>query len=261
MHRSGLGRLLVSVLIAFNMAAGAFATAFSLAGKTAIVTGGSGAIGKAISRALAGSGATVVITGRRADALQKVAELVSEEVRLTCEGKGGVVVPITSDVTDEASVRGLFDEVASSHGPCDLLVNSAGIAKGGPLTETSVEDFSSVMNVNVVGPFICSKVAFTHMIPKGGGRIINVGSISSVSPRPNSAPYTTSKFAINGLTSSLALDGRKHNIAVGAIHPGNVISDLLSPEEIARRQVIESTIYFTGSMLLASSANSPSPRQ
>jgi|TARA_B100000524_G_scaffold346412_1_gene246546 NAD(P)-dependent dehydrogenase (short-subunit alcohol dehydrogenase family) len=98
------------------------------------------------------------------------------------------------------------------------------------------------MATNVSGAFLCAREAFRQMPPRGGGRIINVGSISAFSPRPDSAPYTTSKFAIDGLTRALALDGRELNIAVGVVHPGNVISELLSTEEVARREESEGFI-------------------
>ena len=99
------------------------------------------------------------------------------------------------------------------------------------------------MDVNVLGPFLCSREAFRHFRQLGaGGRIVNVASISSMSPRPGSCPYTTSKFALQGLSRSLALDGRPDSISVGCIHPGNVASDLLSPEEIARREESEGFI-------------------
>ena len=202
----------------------------------AIVTGGSGAIGRAIASRLASTGRQVVITGRSMDKLQAAAD------QLQSAAAGGRIIPIACDVTDEQSVEGMFAAVANDHGPCSLLVNSAGIMKGGPTETLSAQVFSEVLSVNVVGPFICAREAFKQMMQHGGGRIINIGSIASESPRPDSAPYTTSKFAISGLTRSLALDGRQHNIAVGAIHPGNVLSDLLSADEIARREQTEGFI-------------------
>ncbi|KAL1526216.1 hypothetical protein AB1Y20_014942 [Prymnesium parvum] len=208
-----------------------------VAGAVAIVTGGSGAIGRAISGSLALSDRTVVITGRRRDALEAAAESIVREARRPVR-----VIPMPCDVTDEEEVGRLFDRVASDHGPCGLLVNCAGIAIGGQTESLSSHDFSRVLAVNVLAPFICSKFAIRQMKARGGGRIINIGSISAESPRPDSAPYTTSKFALAGLTRSLALDGRQHNIAVGIIHPGNVISELLSPEEIERRRKTEGFI-------------------
>ena len=108
----------------------------------------------------------------------------------------------------------------------------------------------SVLGVNVIGAFLCSREVMKRMIQRNkmskndvvGGRIINIGSISATSPRPNSVAYTTSKFALQGLTQSLALDGRAHHIAVGIIHPGNVISELLSKEEIRTRSLTEGFI-------------------
>ena len=98
-------------------------------------------------------------------------------------------------------------------------------------------DFEKVMSVNVIGPFLCSREAVKRMkAGQAGGRIVNIGSLSAISPRPDSAPYTTSKFALLGLTQSLAVDCRAHNIAVGIIHPGNVISELLTEEMVKERE-------------------------
>jgi len=110
----------------------------------------------------------------------------------------------------------------------------------GATTELSASDFSRVLSVNVLGPFLCAREALKRM--KDGGRIINVGSISAYSPRPNGAAYTTTKFALQGLSRSLALDARQQSVAVGIIHPGNVRSELLSPEQIADREESEGFI-------------------
>lgn len=112
----------------------------------------------------------------------------------------------------------------------------------GPSVDLSAEDLGKVLSVNVVGPFLCAREAMKRMKTAGGGRIINIASISSMSPRPDGLTYTTSKFAIQGLSRSLALDCRPFNIAVGAIHPGNVVSELLSPEVIAEREASEGFI-------------------
>lgn len=114
-----------------------------------------------------------------------------------------------------------------------------GINAPGSIVDLSAADMERVLAVNVVGPFLCAREAMKRMQAAGGGRIINIASISSMSPRPNSSVYTTSKYAIQGLTRSLALDGRPFNVAVGAIHPGNVVSELLSPEEVAARSASE----------------------
>mmetsp|Transcript_22571 Transcript_22571/g.34502 ORF Transcript_22571/g.34502 Transcript_22571/m.34502 type:complete len:254 (-) Transcript_22571:1333-2094(-) len=210
-----------------------------LHGKTAIVTGGSGTIGKAIANALLVNGCSnVVLTGRN---LERLKQAQSDLGGASC-----VVIPC--DVSNESSALDLFLKVEQDYGGCDLLVNNAGISGNGvPTVELdSSDDFSKVLNVNVVGPFTCARLAMKSMVKKssggGGGRIINVGSIASYSPRPDAAAYTTSKFALRGLTESLSLDGRKHNIAVGMVHPGNVISGILSEEEVERRSATEGFI-------------------
>lgn len=226
--------------------------------KLALITGGSGTIGAAIARAFLAQNISVVLTGRRLSKLEEVRKGLLE--RRTSEREEGAtpssaavvatIHAISSDVSKEESVVSLFrqiDELQEGRGGgssgVDILVNNAGIsAAADSLEELTAGDMEKVFGVNVVGAFLCAREAFKRMKRgtddgggAGGGRIINVGSISAFSPRPNSAAYTTSKFAINGLSRSLALDGRAHGIAVGAIHPGNVVSDMLSPEEVERR--------------------------
>lgn len=154
----------------------------------------------------------------------------------TVDQGGGSVRGVSCDVTSESGVLELFGQCEG----LDLLVNCAGIAIGGPTAELSAEAFMGVLQVNVLGPFLCAREAFKRMA--SGGRIVNVGSISAQAPRPHSCPYTTSKFAIDGLTRSLALDGRPLGIAVGVVHPGNVRSAIMSPEEAARREQAEGFI-------------------
>lgn len=136
----------------------------------------------------------------------------------------------------------LFD----AHGPSapDLLVNNAGTNNADATADLSVEDFERVMRVNVTGPFLCAREVFRRSDSADGAavvgrRIVNVGSISAQSPRPDGLAYATSKYAMEGLTRSLALDGRERNVAVGVIHPGNVKSAMLSPEEVERREAAE----------------------
>lgn len=206
-----------------------------LFGKLALVTGGSGTIGKAIAKALASQGANVVIIGRNLDRLQQAAASIKTDVP-----SASPVKCIPCDVTVEENVVDLFKAIKSTHdnNGIDLLVNNAGTAVDGATVNLSAHDFERVMRVNVTGPFLCAREAMKQMIQRGnGGRIINIGSLSAISPRPHSAPYTTSKFALAGLSQSLALDGRPYNIAVGIIHPGNVESELLSEETIAERQL------------------------
>ena len=198
-----------------------------------MITGGSGTIGSAIAKSLVAGGVArkVFLTGR------SLAKLEQASARLGSTNKD-VVHCLPCDVTNERSVEDLFtaiDEQTGCH--VDLLINNAGINCFGATVDLSAHDFRRVMDTNVLGPFLCSREAMKRMIAAGtGGRIINIGSLSASSPRPDSAPYTTSKFALKGLTTSLALDGRAHNIAVGIIHPGNVESELLTEEVIAERQ-------------------------
>jgi NAD(P)-dependent dehydrogenase (short-subunit alcohol dehydrogenase family) len=163
------------------------------------------------------------------DKLERAAEAVRLEATESAD-----VRCVSSDVSVEDSVVALFDQI----GVCvDLLVNNAGTNVPGATVDLSARDFEYVMKVNVLGPFLCAREAMKRMMERGaGGRIINIGSISAIDPRPHSCPYTASKFALTGLTRSLALDARPHGIAVGLIHPGNVLSELLTPEMIASRQ-------------------------
>jgi NAD(P)-dependent dehydrogenase (short-subunit alcohol dehydrogenase family) len=212
-----------------------------LQNKTAIVTGGSGTIGKAIAKSLLKSGCNVFITGRNQQRLEAAASDLNKNSDDSTNY--GTVNTFSCDVLDEKGVEQLFDAVEKAHGGIDLLVNNAGTQVPGPTEDMSIENFDQVMRVNVTGPFVCSKVAIGRMRAQGkGGRIVNIGSLSASSPRPDSAPYTASKFALLGLSNSLSLDCRKYDIAVGIIHPGNVASDLLSPEEIARRGKAEGFI-------------------
>lgn len=187
----------------------------SLEGKAAIVTGGGTGIGKGIARAFAEEGCRVIIAARDLARLQHAAE----EFR----GIGGEAVPVQSDVTDESSVAALFRTAAERFGRLDILVNNAGIVAGGEIGDIPVDRWDAVMAVNLRGAFLCAREAFRIMKTQGGGRIINIGSISADRPRENSAPYTTSKHAITGLTRSIALDGRAYGISCGQLNPGNTL--------------------------------------
>jgi NAD(P)-dependent dehydrogenase (short-subunit alcohol dehydrogenase family) len=152
---------------------------------------------------------------------------------------------IPSDISKEDNVVGLFAQIDHylNGGIVDIVVNNAGINVAAATEDLSASDMEAVLGVNVVGAFLCAREAIKRMKKQrndtggggGGGRIINIGSISASSPRPNSAAYTTSKFALLGLTKSLALDCRSDGISVGIIHPGNVVSALLSEEDIEVR--------------------------
>jgi NAD(P)-dependent dehydrogenase (short-subunit alcohol dehydrogenase family) len=189
--------------------------------KTAIITGAGSGIGRATALALLGEGYSVVLAGRRAEAL---AETVSQT---GSNGPRALVVP--TDVTDPKSVGALFEATKKAFGRLDLLFNNAGTgAPAKPLEDLTVEEWRRVVDVNLTGAFLCTREAFRLMKDQDprGGRIINNGSLSAYAPRPNSAPYTATKHAITGLTRSAALDGRKYDIACGQIDIGNADTDM-----------------------------------
>src|SRR3954447_8452193 len=190
-------------------------------GKVAMVTGAGSGIGRATALALLEEGYSVVLAGRRREALERT---VAE-----AGPAGARALAVPADVSDPASVRALFDATKQAFGRLDLLFNNAGTgAPAIPLEELTSEQWRSVVDVNLTGAFLCTQAAFRLMKDQDprGGRIINNGSISAHSPRPNSAPYTATKHAITGLTRSTALDGRKYDIACGQIDIGNAGTDM-----------------------------------
>jgi NAD(P)-dependent dehydrogenase (short-subunit alcohol dehydrogenase family) len=188
-------------------------------GKIALVTGAGSGIGRATALALIAEDYSVVLAGRRSDALQETAALA---------GSNRVLV-VPTDVSDPAAVQSLFDLIHTTFGRLDLLFNNAGAgAPAIPLEDVSFDQWRHVIDVNLTGAFLCTQAAFRLMkaqTPRGG-RIINNGSISAHTPRPNSAPYTAAKHAITGLTKSTALDGRQHDIACGQIDIGNAGTEM-----------------------------------
>jgi NAD(P)-dependent dehydrogenase (short-subunit alcohol dehydrogenase family) len=189
--------------------------------KVAIVTGAGTGIGKAAAIALLQDGYRVTLAGRRKDRLEQA---VSEAGKA---GAGALIVP--TDVGDPQAVRTLFARTKEAFGRLDLLFNNAGVgAPGVPLEDLTYEQWKSVVDINLTGSFLCTQEAFKIMKDQDprGGRIINNGSISAHAPRPNSAPYTSTKHAITGLTKATSLDGRKYDIACGQIDIGNALTDL-----------------------------------
>jgi NAD(P)-dependent dehydrogenase (short-subunit alcohol dehydrogenase family) len=177
--------------------------------KTALVTGAGSGIGRAVAIALAADGYRLVLTGRRLQPLEETAQSCPE----------ALVVP--ADVSDPVQVESLFAAIAAQLGRLDLLFNNAGAGVPGPIEDIAFADWSRVVGVNLTGAFLCIQQAVKMMKAQGGGRIINNGSISAHTPRPNSAAYTATKHAITGLTKSVALDGRAFNITCGQIDIGN----------------------------------------
>ena len=200
-----------------------------LSNKVCVVTGASGGLGRCIALALARAGGKVVIASRNVARSQQVLAEID-----ACGGEG---VSLPSDVTNEAEVKGTFEQVADQFGRLDLLVNNAGLAVGGAPDELSFETWRQVLSVNLDGAFLCSREALRIMKPLRSGRIINIGSVSAKVPRVNSAPYTTSKFALEGLTKALALDARDFGVSVSILHPGNTDTPIWDPRrEVAKEE-------------------------
>ncbi len=189
------------------------------AAKFAVVTGAGSGIGKAVATALLEDGYSVALAGRRREPL--------EETARPYDSARALVVP--TDVSNPDSVRALFSKTRAAFGRLDVLFNNAGInVPNVPLEDLTVDQWQSVVDVNLTGVFLCTQQAFLVMksqTPRGG-RIINNGSISAHVPRPHSAPYTATKHAITGLTRSTSLDGRKYDIACGQIDIGNAATEM-----------------------------------
>ncbi len=189
--------------------------------KVAIVTGAGTGIGKHSAWGLMREGYAVVLAGRRKELLEAVAQ----------EGQefGGQSLVVPTDVRDPQSVEALFASTQEAFGRLDVLFNNAGTgAPGVPLEELTVEQWQTVVDINLTGVFLCTQQAFKIMKAQQprGGRIINNGSISAHVPRPNSSPYTATKHAITGLTKATSLDGRKYDIACGQIDIGNALTEM-----------------------------------
>ena len=190
------------------------------AGKVAIVTGAGSGIGKASALALLKEGWSVALAARRQEMLDAA---VGES------GAKDRALGVSTDVGDPASVRNLFAKTKERFGRLDLLFNNAGTgAPAIPLEDLSWEQWKTVVDANLHGAFLCTQEAFRIMKSQNprGGRIINNGSISAHAPRPNSAPYTSTKHAITGLTKCTSLDGRKYDIACGQIDIGNAATPM-----------------------------------
>ena len=193
----------------------------SMPNRVAIVTGAGSGIGQRSALALAQDGYAVVLAGRRVERLEETAK--------AAEASGVPTLSVPTDVGDPESVGALFGKTMETFGRLDVLFNNAGSgAPAIPLEELTYEQWKTVVDVNLTGPFLCTQEAFKIMKNQEpmGGRIINNGSISATTPRPNSSPYTSTKHAITGLTKSTSLDGRKYNIACGQIDIGNAETEM-----------------------------------
>jgi NAD(P)-dependent dehydrogenase (short-subunit alcohol dehydrogenase family) len=231
-------------------------------GKVALVTGAGSGIGRAVAIALAAAGYRVAVAGRREAPLQE-----------TSTAAGGSLLIVPTDVTDDQAVAAMVDKVVGHYGRLDVLFNNAGTtAPALPTEELPADAWRRVIDTNLTGVFFCAQAAFRAMKTQNprGGRIINNGSIAATTPRPHMAAYTASKHAVTGLTKTLALEGRRHDIACGQIDIGNVQTNLgidmsggtlqadfsLKPEPTFDvRHVAEAVLYMAGLPLSANVLN------
>ncbi|HBX38722.1 MAG TPA: short-chain dehydrogenase [Pseudohongiella sp.] len=181
-----------------------------------IITGGTRGIGKAIAEACLAEGARVLITGRSEESVNKALEAVGHDA----------LIGSVADVASEEDTVRVFELAMQKFGKVDAVVNNAGIARAGAIQNLRAKDFQMVMDTNLTGAFLYSREAFRVMKEAGGGRILNIGSISSQTPRFGSVPYTTSKFGLQGMTRALQVEGRELGIMVSCLHPGNVHTDI-----------------------------------
>ena len=186
--------------------------------RVAIVTGASNGIGRAIAETFAAEGAKTVLVARRAELLDEVAAGI--------EANGGTALPVPTDLTKEEQVAALFDRALKIYGRLDVLVNNAGISTHKYTEDITLQFWNEALAINITAAFLCSREAVRIMkaqTPRGG-RIINIGSVSAKTPRPDSLPYTVTKFGLQGMTHQLTMDGRKHDIVASIIHPGATLS-------------------------------------
>ncbi|MEH7332071.1 3-ketoacyl-ACP reductase [Neobacillus drentensis] len=190
----------------------------SLKGKTALITGGGRGIGRAAAIALAKEGVNLGLIGLTMSNLEKVtAELVEYDVKFSAA---------TADVTDLDAVRHAVEHIKSDLGSIDILINNAGTAKFGGFLELSPEEWENIIRVNLMGVYNVTRAVLPDMIERKSGDIINISSTAGQKGAPVTSAYSASKFAVLGLTESLMLEVRKHNIRVTALTPSTVVTDL-----------------------------------
>jgi NAD(P)-dependent dehydrogenase (short-subunit alcohol dehydrogenase family) len=189
--------------------------------RVAVVTGAGSGIGRAVSLVLHEGGYAVALAGRRGEKLLETAGKAKPD--------GAPMLPIPTDISRPEAVRALFAQTKEAFGRLDLLFNNAGLnAPGIPMEDLTYEQWNAVVGANLTGAFLCAQEAIKIMKAQDprGGRIINNGSLSAHTPRPNSAPYTATKHALTGLTKCISLDGRKYDIACGQIDIGNAVTEM-----------------------------------
>jgi 2-dehydro-3-deoxy-D-gluconate 5-dehydrogenase len=207
---------------------------FDLTGKVAIVTGGNGGIGYGIARGLAKAGANIVIAARHpAKNVQAITAL---------QETGVEALSVSTDVQDEASVRALVQATAETFGRLDILVNNAGINIRKAPQDYTLEEWHRVMNTNLTGAFLCSRAVYPYMVKAGAGKIINIGSMTSIFGSSVSPAYAASKGGLVQFTKSLALFWASDNIQVNVILPGWIHTDLTASASAERYNSIKARI-------------------
>lgn len=195
-------------------------------GKVVLITGASRGIGKALAVGFASTGATVVASARTTQAGSGVAQGSLEETVKQIRDSGGKALHFPCDVTSEEQVKALVDSTVAEAGPIDVLVNNAGITVNGLITELGVAEFEEVLKVNVVGTFLVCKYVVPGMMERRAGSIINISSRSAIWDQENTLVYGASKAALDRFTRNLAMDMKSYNIAVNALGPGLVESEM-----------------------------------
>lgn len=196
----------------------------NLTGKTALITGAGRGIGRATAIAFAKEGINIGLVGRTAANLEAVAKELSEY--------GVNVTMATADVSDNESVIAAVEHVKAELGPIDILINNAGIGKFGKFLELSPEEFKNIIDVNLMGVYYVTRAVLPEMIERQAGDIINISSTAGQKGAPVTSAYSASKFGVLGLTESLMLEVRKHNIRVSALTPSTVATDLAFAENL-----------------------------
>jgi len=190
-----------------------------LEGKVALITGASRGIGRGIAEAFVKEGASIVAVARNQQKLNAAAD----ELRSL-----GAVLPVPADITVESQVVTMFERAMQRFGRVDILVNNAGIYEESPIDQTPLETWQRTIDADLTGPFLCTREAMKIMKRQGGGRIINIGSISAQMPRPNAASYNCAKIGLVALTKTTALEGRDFHVVASCVHPGNVATDQMA---------------------------------
>jgi short-subunit dehydrogenase len=212
-----------------------------LTGKTTVITGASSGIGLGIAHEFAMAGSALIIVARNQAKLHAAAEAL--------RAHGGEVLPFVADVTKDEDIIKLFDAADK----IDILINNAGGNVRARTENLTAAQWRGVIDLNVTAAFLCAQAAFRKMLAQGGGRIINIGSVSAKVSRRNSVAYTTSKFALDGMSRAMALDGRAHGIAVSILHPGNTESAIWVGQEdaVAKEGVMPASAVARAALLMA----------